>query len=86
MMVVISTTCASFLVWVAGAMLKRHMTNLFPIVVILLLQSVISVLALSFISLISSFVAMALWLIVFGSIGYYKYEELYQLVPSKIRR
>ena len=66
-------------------MLKRHMTNFFPIVVILLLESVISVLALSFISMIFSFIAMALWLIVFGLIGYYKYEELYQLLPSKIK-
>ena len=66
MMAVVSTTCAYFLVCVTGTMLKRHMTNFFPVVVILLLESVISVLALSFISLILSLIAMALWLVVFG--------------------
>ena len=87
MMGVVSTMCAYFLVWIAITMLQRRMSIFFPIVIILVLQFVISVLSLSFISSIISFIALALWLCVFGiMIGFYKHQELYKLIPSKFKR
>ncbi|KAJ1395516.1 putative transmembrane protein [Sesbania bispinosa] len=75
-----------FFTSVLGAMLHFHIKSfLLPNLVILSLGSVVSVLALIMIAPTIAWIALVLWLFIFALVGYYNCQELYQMIPERIK-
>ncbi|KAJ1408484.1 putative transmembrane protein [Sesbania bispinosa] len=75
-----------FFISVLGEMLHFHIRSfLIPNMVILSLGSAVSVLALMMISATIAWIGLVLWLFIFALVGYYNRQEIYQMIPERIK-
>ncbi|KEH21840.1 hypothetical protein MtrunA17_Chr7g0221241 [Medicago truncatula] len=75
-----------YLVLVLVTMLQLHIKNFLPfMMVIVLLGSVVSVLALMMISPTIAWIFLGLWILLFALMCYENKKELYQMIPQRIK-
>jgi hypothetical protein len=87
MMALVFVVALYYLVLVLVTMLHLHIKNFLPSkMIILLLGSVVSILALMVISPTIAWIYLGFWIFIFALMCYKNKNELYQLIPQRIKK